>query len=195
MRVKALSGKFFECLTGPETGLFLWSWRRPDTEPRGEIEIVMHETTPAQQAAIDQQDRSERSLARAQHRLETALRAAQPGRAKAWATAVQPPLEVLREALAHHSKQMLGPEGLYGELESEAPHLTSRVRQVERQLLRITREAEDLAREIELVTEGTLGGLPGIRGDAERLLRAIRDLMSKENDLIFEQFEEPPALD
>lgn len=114
---------------------------------------------------------------------------------RAWARRVADKLNRARDAIAAHRQEVEGPDGLYEELRFEAPRLLPRVHQLMTQLERIEREATDLATEVRRVEDGDLQGLPSIRGDAEHLLMSLRDVMAKESDLMFERFNEPPALD
>ncbi|GAB4332538.1 MAG: hypothetical protein Kow0010_18510 [Dehalococcoidia bacterium] len=136
--------------------------------------------TAAQASAIERAGRSHDVLAEAQRVLSTALGRPQPRREAKW---------------ADHRAQVVGPGGLYDEFRTEAPWLLGRVDQLAAQFGRVEREAEDLAREVERVRSGDLQNLPAIRADAERMLALLRDLLARETDLIYEQFNEPAALD
>lgn len=144
---------------------------------------------------FEDRDVSQASLHEVAGRLEIALGRAQGGRETAWADLVRERLLGLQRCLQRHAERALGRQGLYAEIAGEAPHLGARSRQLERQLDRLATEAEDLLAEVERVRRADLQGVTAIRVDAERLLASLRDLMAKENDLMFERFRDLPALD
>lgn len=139
--------------------------------------------------------RSHDTLAGAQEALQRALGAAQPGREGEWSGRVAATLDRVREALEQHRDHVQEPEGLYWEIEQEAPWLSPRLDQCRRQMSRLVTEATDLCVEVDLIRRGALSGLSAIRPDAEHLLQSLRDLQAKENDLIFESFRDLPAGD
>lgn len=145
--------------------------------------------------SVEGAERSHRTVALAEKHLQAALRRPQPSRERAWAREVATQLAEGREALAAHRKEVEGPEGLYDELRFEAPWLLGRVSQLTNQLNRIEQEAGDLSAEVERVAEGDFQPLPYIRADAERMLLSLRDVLTKETDLMFERFNQPAALD
>lgn len=151
--------------------------------------------TPGQARAIERAGRSHDVLAEAQAVLHAALGRPQPRREVKWAERVSEALAAFREGLAQHREHVVGPGGLYDEFRTEAPWLLGRVNELAARFGRIEREAEDLARELERIKSGDLQGLPAIRADAERMLSLLRDLLAREADLIYEQFNEPAALD
>lgn len=151
--------------------------------------------TPAQRASIDAAARSHDTLEIAERALLAALGRPQPTRERAWAERVATELKAASEAIEAHRREVEGEHGLYGELRFEAPWLLARVHQLSAQLARIQAEARDLGDEVQRVIDGDMQGLSAIRADAERMLVSLRDLRSKETDLIFERFNEPVALD
>jgi hypothetical protein len=151
--------------------------------------------TPAQRASIDAAARSHDALELAERALLAALGRPQPTRERAWAERVATELKAASEAIEAHRREVEGEHGLYGELRFEAPWLLARVHQLSAQLARIQAEARDLSDEVQRVIDGDMQGLSAIRADAERMLVSLRDLRSKETDLIFERFNEPVALD
>lgn len=148
-----------------------------------------------QTVAIERAGRSHDVLGQAQRLLHAALGRPQPRREAKWAAKVTEALDGMRGALSVHRDEVLGAGGLYEELRLEAPWLLGRVDQLAAQFGRVQQEADDLAAELERVKGGDLQGLPAIRADAERMLTLLRGLISKEADLIYEQFNEPVALD
>jgi len=152
-------------------------------------------TSASQRASIDAATRSHDALDLAEHALHAALGRPQPARERAWARHVATELHAAVEAIEAHRREVEGEHGLYGELRFEAPWLLPRVHQLRAQLARIEAEARDLTEEVQRVIGGDLQGLSAIRTDAERMLLSLRDLRAKENDLIFERFNEPVALD
>lgn len=151
--------------------------------------------SPDQRSALRVKGEDHVSLFASIQELEAALGQAQPGREASWAELVSTRLQVLRRALTDHVGHARQPDGLYEEIEEEAPRLAPRLRQLERQLQRLEAEARDLQLEVERVRNDDLSALGAIRSDAERMLGSLREVLAKENDLVFERFEEPPALD
>ncbi len=149
----------------------------------------------AQRGAIESAGAERNALQEAQDHLIKALGRPQPGRERRWAMKVGEELRVAREALSRYREEVEGKEGLYAELERDAPWLQARTRQLRNQLERIEQEADHLTAEIDRVIDGDAQGLSTIRNDAERMLVALRDLLAREADLIWEQFNEPAALD
>lgn len=151
--------------------------------------------TDAQESAIKGAERTQSALFRAQEHLYAALRRPQPARERHWAQAVGQELAAALAALRDHRVEVRGEEGLYAELRREAPWVQSRIRQIEAQLSRIEAEAVDLQIEVARVEAGDLQPVTLIRTEAEHLLLSLRDLLTKETDLIYERFNEPAALD
>ena len=151
--------------------------------------------THHQDQAIKGAARTENALLRAQEHLYAALRRPQPGRERRWAETVGRELGAALGALRDHRLEVEGDDGLYSELQRDAPWTASRVRQVSAQLQRIEGEAVDLQIEVARVESGDLYPVQTIRGEAERLLLSLRDVLNKESDLVFERFNEPAALD
>jgi hypothetical protein len=151
--------------------------------------------TEAQSKAVAAVGRSHSAIVEAQDHLFRALGRAQPARERQWARTVAADLEVARDAVRRHREEVQGPGGLYEEIQFEAPWLVPRVEQLVAQTVRVEAELADLARQVTRVAEGDLQPLGAIRGDAERALIMLRDLMAKETDLVFERFHEPVALD
>lgn len=148
-----------------------------------------------QVAAIESKDQSQDTLSVAQSHLHRVLATAQVGREPAWAKEVAQALAAARDAMRQHRNTVRAPDGLYAEIQFSAPWLDSRVKQMERQLDRVLQEASDLAEEVARTQEGESRATLGIRSDAERMLASLRDLMAKENDLVYQCLEEPPAVD
>lgn len=148
-----------------------------------------------QEGAVRGAERTQESLLTAQEHLFVALRRAQPTRERRWAEAVGAALASALSALREHRLEVEGPDGLYGELRRDAPWTQGRLRQIAAQLRRIEAEIVDLQSETSRVEAGDFESIGAIRGDAERMLLSIRDLVSKEADLIWERFNEPAALD
>jgi hypothetical protein len=149
----------------------------------------------AQLAAIEGAGRTQHALTEAQDHLLRVLRRPQPTRERRWAAAVGTELAAAVAALRQHRLEVEYPEGLYAELVRDAPWVAPRVRQVAAQLRRVESEACDLQTEVARVESGDLENIASIRSDAERMLQTLRDLMSKEADLIWERFNEPSAVD
>jgi hypothetical protein len=151
--------------------------------------------TPGQQAAVHDAGQTEDALLAAQEHLYAALRRPQPMRERRWAAAVGEELAGAIEALQRHRQEVEGPGGLYEELANQAPWLLGRVKQLGAQLRRLEDESVDLQIEVARIEAGDLQGLPRMRSDAEHMLFTLRDLLHKEIDLIYEQFNQPAALD
>jgi hypothetical protein len=151
--------------------------------------------TRGQESALGGAGRSHSGLIEAQHRLHRALGQAQPGREREWAGLVLSEMQETRQLLAAHREEVQGADGLYDQLRFEAPWLLPRLQQMVAQMARLEAEAADLENEARRVSEGDLSGLASIRHDAERMLALLRDLLAKESDLIYERFNQPPALD
>jgi hypothetical protein len=151
--------------------------------------------TRGQESALGGAGRSHSGLIEAQHRLQRALGQAQPGREREWAGLVLREMQAARQLLAAHREEVQGADGLYDQLRFEAPWLLPRLQQMVAQMARLEAEAADLETEARRVSEGDLSGLLNIRHDAERMLALLRDLLAKESDLIYERFNQPPALD
>jgi hypothetical protein len=149
----------------------------------------------AQLAAVQGAERTQDSLSQAQEHLFRALRRPQPSRERRWAEAVAGELAAAAAALREHRLEVERDQGLYAELQRDAPWVAPRIRQIAAQLRRIEAEAADLGSEVARVQAGDFGSMAGIREDAERMLHSLRDLVSKEADLIWERFNEPAALD
>ncbi len=149
----------------------------------------------AQLAAVQGAERTQDSLSRAQDHLFRVLRRPQPSRERRWAEAVAGELAAALAALREHRLEVERLEGLYAELQRDAPWVAPRIRQIAAQLRRIESEAGDLGSEVARVQAGDFDSISGVRTDAERVLHSLRDLMSKEADLIWERFNEPSASD
>jgi hypothetical protein len=148
-----------------------------------------------QTEAVEAAERTQDALLQAQEHLLRVLGRPQPGRERRWAEVVGVELVRALAALREHRLEVERSEGLYAELQRDAPWLAPRIRQIAAQLRRIESEAVDLQIEVTRVEAGDFGGLQHVRGDSERMLLTLRDLMSKEADLIWERFNEPAALD
>jgi hypothetical protein len=151
--------------------------------------------TDAQHSALSGAERTQHGLLVAQEALLVALRRPQPTRERKWAERVGQELARVVEGLRQHRLEVERAEGLYGEVLQDAPWAEPRLRQLAAQLRRLEAEAADLQVDVRRVEEGDLHALPAIRYDAERMLLNLRDLLSKEADLIQERFEQPPAAD
>jgi hypothetical protein len=151
--------------------------------------------TPEQRGAIEAAGESRNALVEAQEHLIKALGRPQPGRERRWAVKVADELRAARDALGRYRAEVESDEGLYGELQRDAPWLQARLHQFRNQLSRFDQEAAHLAQEVDRVTGGDTEALPAIRNDAEHMLVVLRDLFAREADLIWEQFNEPAALD
>lgn len=148
-----------------------------------------------QEGAVRGAERTQDSLLKAQEHLFVALRRPQPTRERRWAESVSGALTAALGALRDHRLEVEGADGLYAELRRDAPWTAARLRQISAQLRRIEAEIVDLQLETARVEAGDFESIGSIRGDAERMLLSIRDLVSKETDLIWERFNEPAALD
>jgi hypothetical protein len=148
-----------------------------------------------QEAAVRGAESTQNALLTAQEHLYAALRRPQPSRERRWAQVVGTELSRALAALRSHRLEVEGAEGLYAEILRDAPWTEARLRQIGAQLRRIETEVIDLEVELARVHAGDLDSVGAIRGDAERMLLTLRDLLSKEADLIYERFNQPPALD
>lgn len=148
-----------------------------------------------QEAAVRGAERTQNALLKAQEHLFVALRRPQPARERRWAEMVGAELAAALAALREHRLEVEGPSGLYAELQRDAPWTQARLRQVGAQLRRIEAEIVDLQLETARVEAGDFQSITSVRSDAERMLLSLRDLLSKEADLIWERFNEPAALD
>ncbi|HWO93733.1 MAG TPA: hypothetical protein VNL92_03125 [Dehalococcoidia bacterium] len=134
-------------------------------------------------------------LAEARIQVHRALGRALPGRERDWADHVAGTLELLRTALADHKGDALGAKGLYEQIRFDEPRLTRRVDELEAELLRIEGVAAQLHERAQRISQGERAGIETMRDDTEALLKAIRDLLAAEADLVWEQYNEPIALD
>lgn len=148
-----------------------------------------------QESAVRGAERTHSALLEAQDHLYAALRRPQPMRERRWAEAVGTELAAALHAFREHRLEVEGPAGLYAEIQRDAPWTQARLRQIAAQLRRIEAEVIDLQVEVARVEAGDLDSIGAIRADAERMLLTLRDLLSKEVDLIYERFNQPPALD
>jgi hypothetical protein len=148
-----------------------------------------------QRSAVRGAERTQGALLQAQEHLFAALRRPQPTRERRWAEAVAAELSAAGARLREHRLEVEGPAGLYAELLRDAPWTQSRLRQLASQLRRIESEAVDLQSEVERVAQGDFESIAAVRSDAEWMLLSLRDILSKEADLIWERFNEPAALD
>jgi len=148
-----------------------------------------------QRSAVRGAERTQDALLKAQEHLFAALRRPQPTRERRWAEAVATELSAAVARLREHRLEVEAPSGLYAELMRDAPWTQSRLRQLTAQLRRIESEAVDLQAEVARVANGDFESIAAIRADAERMLLTLRDVLSKEGDLIWERFNEPAALD
>ena len=148
-----------------------------------------------QSGALEGAERTQSALLRAQEHLYAALRRPQPTRERRWAEAVNTQLSNALAALRDHRLEVEDPDGLYLELQRDAPWVTPRIRQVSAQLRRVESEIIDLQVEVTRVAAGDLQAVGTVRSEAERVLLSLRDLLTKETDLIYERFNEPAALD
>ena len=148
-----------------------------------------------QESAVKGAEKTQSALLAAQEHLFTALRRPQPLRERRWADAVSTALAAALSAFREHRLEVEGPAGLYAEILRDAPWSQARLRQISAQLRRLEAEIVDLQVEVARVEAGDFEGIGSIRGDAERMLLTLRDVLSKESDLVFERFNQPPALD
>lgn len=148
-----------------------------------------------QQRAIDAKLRSHCALSDAQAHLYDVLAAAVVGRERAWAQNVVGAIDAARAAIERHAAEVTAHDGLYAEILTDTPWLARRVDRVQRQLARLQRQVGDLVATLEAVTSGESADAAGVRADAEQMLLSLRDLMGQENELVYEQLNEPPALD
>lgn len=148
-----------------------------------------------QEVAVRDAHRTQDALLAAQEHLFTALRRPQPSRERRWAETVGAELGSALAALRDHRLEVEGPSGLYAEIRRDAPWTEARLRQIAAQLRRIESEIIDLQIEAARVGAGDLQAIGTIRSDAERMLMSLRDVLSKEADLMWERFNEPAALD
>jgi hypothetical protein len=151
--------------------------------------------TEGQQSALHGAERTQSALLRAQEHLYAALRRPQPTRERHWAEAVGAELAAAIAALRDHRLEVEEPKGLYAELQRDAPWVAPRVRQISAQIRRVESEIVDLQIEVARVSAGDLQAVGTVRAEAEHMLLSLRDLLTKETDLIFERFNEPAALD
>jgi len=148
-----------------------------------------------QQQAVTAAERTQNALLAAQEHLFSALRRPQPSRERRWAELVSTEVGAALAALRNHRLEVEGQEGLYAELIREAPWFEARVRQITAQLKRLESEVVDLQFEVARVEAGDFGGISTVRSDAERMLLSLRDILTKETDLVYERFNQPAALD
>jgi hypothetical protein len=158
---------------------------------QGRVDVM----TAAQDAAVRDTSESHDALRQAENVLVRALARPQPFREARWAERVADAVMRLQAVLREHRLQVQGPGGLYDELRTEAPWLLPRLQQLTAQLRRLESEATDLAAEVVRVRDGDLQNVGAIRGDAERMLALLRDLVSREADLMYERFRDLAALD
>jgi hypothetical protein len=151
--------------------------------------------TPIQRAALDDAEGTKARLLEAQEHLYHALRRPQPTRERRWAADVSGELAAAVNSIHAHREEVERSEGLYAELLRDAPWAAPRLRQFAAQLKRIEAEAVDLQVEVARVEAGDLQALGPVRADAERLLLAVRDLLNKEADIIYERFRDVGAWD
>ncbi|MGE3073987.1 MAG: hypothetical protein AB7N24_12075 [Dehalococcoidia bacterium] len=148
-----------------------------------------------QESAVRGAGRTQNALLAAQEHLYAALRRPQPLRERKWADAVGTELSAALSAFREHRLEVEGSSGLYAEILRDAPWTEARLRQLAAQLRRIEAEVIDLQIEVARVAAGDFESISSIRADAERMLFTLRDLLSKETDLIYERFNQPAALD
>ncbi|MGE0600724.1 MAG: hypothetical protein AB7J35_04840 [Dehalococcoidia bacterium] len=148
-----------------------------------------------QESAVRTAERTQNALMVAQEHLYAALRRPQPLRERRWADSVATELSAALAAFREHRLEVESPAGLYAEILRDAPWAAARLRQLAAQLRRIESEVIDLEIEVARVAAGDLESISSIRSDAERMLLTLRDLLSKEVDLIYERFNQPAAVD
>jgi|GEM_PF-1398383 len=149
----------------------------------------------SQAAAVRGAERTQNALLEAQEHLFRALRRPQPTRERRWAEAVNTELSRALAAVREHRLEVEGPQGLYAEIRRDAPWTEPRLRRISAQLRRLEEELVDLQVEAARVEAGDLSPLGDLRADAERALLSLRDILSREADLIWERFNEPVAQD
>lgn len=148
-----------------------------------------------QEAAVRGAEVTQNALMKAQEHLLAALRRPQPSRERRWAEAVSAELGAALGSIRDHRLEVEATTGLYAEVLREAPWAQSRLRQIAAQLRRVEAEAVDLQIEVARVEAGDFANITSVRADAERMLLVLRDLLSKEADLVYERFRQPAALD
>jgi len=146
-------------------------------------------------SAIDSNRQSHDVLASVQAHLYEALSAAQLGRERDWAVRVVPALRAAQDAIDRHAEDVRSPSGLYSELQLDAPWLSKRLERLDRQLERVREQARDLSEKLVAMEQGMQAEAQAIRADSERLLASLRDLVTQENELVYERWLETPALD
>ena len=149
----------------------------------------------AQRGAMEAASASRNALVEAQHHVLKALGRPHPGRERRWAMHVSEELRAAEQALSKYRNEVEADEGLYAEIQRDAPWLLPRIRQMKNQLHRIAQEGDHLQEELVRVVEGDLHPLGSIRYEAERMLLGLRDLLAREGDLLLERFNEPAAQD
>lgn len=147
------------------------------------------ETPPAAAEAADllsRQTRAEHaSLRSALARLERALAAAAPGRAREWDARVLAELKPLREALARHVASAEGADGLLAEAGKGRDRRVNRLRTEHADLVR---HIDTLASTVEKHRQAGHDGYADVRQRAAWLLGALLQHEAAEADLIYEAF-------
>lgn len=151
--------------------------------------------TEGQAGAITRAGASKEVLEQAQSVLYRALGRPQPLRERKWAERVASALADARAAIRSHRDEVVGEGGLYDVLRFEAPWALQRVGALDAELLQIEDEAGRLGADVERVRLGDLTRVGNIRRCAERILSHLRDVLAREADLIWEQFNQPSAVD
>jgi hypothetical protein len=158
-----------------------------------QISILEHLTPDcSERAALE---RGEQSLREAERALARASRAPDPGQEREWVAEVTPALETAQRAIRLHREAMEGPRGLYEELQHEAQWLVPRLERLLARLGHIEAETDGLRRILAGASDEPAASPAAIRADAQRMLRALRALASREGDLLFDRFNEPSAGD
>jgi hypothetical protein len=155
---------------------------------KGDQSVSHSQLSEAQSAALNTAEASQNALLEAQQHLMVALRRPQPTRERAWAAAVSNSLGAALVALRAYRLDVEGEEGLYAEIMRDAPWTAPRLRQLRAQVSRVESELIDLQVEAARVEAGDTHGLTAIRGTVEGALMSLRDVLSRETDLIFERF-------
>jgi hypothetical protein len=151
--------------------------------------------TAGQQSAIAAAGQTTTGLLAAQEHLFAALRRPQPTRERRWATEVAAALDAALRAIRAHRDEVEGADGLYSQIQRDAPWAVPRIRQVAVQLARLEADVIDLQIEVARVEAGDFQAIAAVRTEAESVLLSLRDILNKEADLIYERFNEPGALD
>lgn len=121
-------------------------------------------------------------------KLESALASAAYGRESAWHTRALEALGDLQTALQMQREVSESSDGLFAQIAAEAPRLTGRIQQLEREYSELERSLKSLRADLLDTDAQQTNHVLDVRDRVASLLDAFRRQQDKETELVFEAY-------